>query len=108
MRKADNSLGVKQEIVLIEKDASDVKISESLENQPPDSPPKSRWERFASFVCSLTMKQALSNVAKVLWNYGRFMGPGAIISVAYTNPDNFQTALSSGAEFSSFIYDTFI
>jgi hypothetical protein len=42
MRKADNSLGVKQEIVLIEKDASDVKIGEPLENQPPDSPPKSR------------------------------------------------------------------
>jgi hypothetical protein len=97
--KADDSLGVKQEIVLIEKDASDVKISEPLENPPPNSPPKSRRERYVSFVRSLTMKKTLSNTAKVFWNYGRFMGPGAIISVAYIDPDNFQTALSSGAEF---------
>lgn len=29
----------------------------------------------------------------------RFLGPGAIISVAYVDPDNYQTAISSGASF---------
>lgn len=28
-----------------------------------------------------------------------FLGPGAIISVAYVDPDNYQTAISSGASF---------
>lgn len=28
-----------------------------------------------------------------------FLGPGAVISVAYVDPDNYQTAVSSGASF---------
>jgi hypothetical protein len=28
-----------------------------------------------------------------------FLGPGAIVSVAYIDPDNYQTAISSGASF---------
>jgi metal iron transporter len=35
----------------------------------------------------------------VLVKFGKFTGPGAIISVAYVDPDNFQTAVSSGVEF---------
>jgi metal iron transporter len=31
--------------------------------------------------------------------FGKFMGPGTIISVAYIDPDNYQTAVSAGAEF---------
>lgn len=40
---------------------------------------------------------------KRFWNslltFGKFLGPGTIISVAYVDPDNFQTALTSGAQF---------
>jgi metal iron transporter len=36
---------------------------------------------------------------EVLWKFGKFTGPGAIISVAYIDPDNYQTAVSAGAEF---------
>ncbi|KAH8786113.1 NRAMP family [Hyaloscypha finlandica] len=31
--------------------------------------------------------------------FGKFVGPGTIITVAYIDPDNFQTAASSGAQF---------
>lgn len=31
--------------------------------------------------------------------FGHFVGPGALISVAYIDPDNFQTAISAGARF---------
>jgi hypothetical protein len=34
-----------------------------------------------------------------LWGFFKFLGPGAIISVAYVDPDNYQTAISSGASF---------
>ncbi len=35
----------------------------------------------------------------VLLKFARFTGPGALISVAYVDPDNFQTALDAGAQF---------
>lgn len=33
------------------------------------------------------------------WKFVGFLGPGAVISVAYVDPDNYQTAISSGASF---------
>ncbi|KAK0635087.1 natural resistance-associated macrophage protein-domain-containing protein [Bombardia bombarda] len=33
------------------------------------------------------------------WKFFKFLGPGAIISVAYVDPDNYQTAISSGGSF---------
>jgi hypothetical protein len=44
-------------------------------------------------------KWTFTSLGAVLWKFGRFMGPGTIISVAYIDPDNFQTAVSSGAQF---------
>lgn len=44
-------------------------------------------------------KQSFVSFGAVVWKFGRFMGPGTIISVAYIDPDNFQTAVSSGAQF---------
>jgi hypothetical protein len=35
----------------------------------------------------------------VAWKLAKFYGPGAIISVAYIDPDNYQTAIAAGAEF---------
>lgn len=37
--------------------------------------------------------------AAVMVKFGKFVGPGTIITVAYIDPDNFQTAASSGAQF---------
>jgi hypothetical protein len=34
-----------------------------------------------------------SELWRVLWKLARFMGPGAVVSVAYIDPDNYQTAL---------------
>jgi hypothetical protein len=41
----------------------------------------------------------LQNLGNVIIKFVKFMGPGAIISVAYIDPDNFQTAISAGAQF---------
>jgi len=38
----------------------------------------------------------LPRVARKLFS---FLGPGAVISVAYVDPDNYQTAISAGASF---------
>jgi hypothetical protein len=44
----------------------------------------------------------LPNIGKsgsIAWKLAKFYGPGAIISVAYIDPDNYQTAIAAGAEF---------
>ncbi|CAD6442065.1 1eda123d-e63a-4fd1-8a5f-5a04cbdb2bec [Sclerotinia trifoliorum] len=38
-------------------------------------------------------------VAGLLWKFAKFTGPGAIISVAYIDPDNYQSDLTAGAKF---------
>ena len=40
-----------------------------------------------------------SSIASKIWKFFKFLGPGAVISVAYVDPDNYQTAISAGAEF---------
>jgi hypothetical protein len=41
----------------------------------------------------------LQRCGAVLLKFARFTGPGTLISVAYVDPDNFQTALDAGAQF---------
>ena len=41
----------------------------------------------------------VSEVSRLIWKFAGFMGPGAIISVAYIDPDNYQSALQSGEDF---------
>jgi metal iron transporter len=43
--------------------------------------------------------RSFHNSRHVLLKFLKFMGPGAVISVAYIDPDNFQTAISAGAQF---------
>jgi len=40
-----------------------------------------------------------ASVWSKIWTFFRFLGPGAVISVAYVDPDNYQTAIASGSEF---------
>jgi hypothetical protein len=61
--------------------------------------PLSRRQRFAHFTRNLFTRESALKTADVLWKFGRFTGPGALISVAYIDPDNYQTAVSAGAEF---------
>lgn len=58
---------------------------------------QSPWQRPFSPRDSLAMHR-IRKACAVMVKFGRFMGPGAIISVAYIDPDNFQTAVTSGAE----------
>ncbi|MCJ1286778.1 hypothetical protein MMC26_006124 [Xylographa opegraphella] len=46
-----------------------------------------------------TYKNAFQQGQAVVWKFGKFIGPGALISVAYIDPDNYQTAISAGAIF---------
>lgn len=41
----------------------------------------------------------LGRTGSVMWKLAKFYGPGAIVSVAYIDPDNYQTAIAAGAEF---------
>ncbi|TGO50418.1 hypothetical protein BCON_0184g00230 [Botryotinia convoluta] len=41
----------------------------------------------------------VKQVAKSLWKFAKFTCPGAIISVAYIDPDNYQSDLTAGALF---------
>jgi hypothetical protein len=41
----------------------------------------------------------LQQAGAVLTKFAKFVGPGTIISVAYIDPDNFQTDVSSGVSF---------
>lgn len=40
-----------------------------------------------------------TSIGSKIWKFFKFLGPGAVISVAYVDPDNYQTAISAGAEF---------
>jgi metal iron transporter len=51
-----------------------------------------------SFRDAFSMQHA-REAAAVMVKFGKFVGPGTIITVAYIDPDNFQTAVSSGAQF---------
>jgi metal iron transporter len=96
MSDINNSPGERQDNVWSEKKGGvDVEVLESQEN----SPPKTSRERFAHLVNSTFTKKTLSDTGGVLWKFARFAGPGAIISVAYVDPDNLQTNVTSGAQF---------
>jgi hypothetical protein len=61
-----------------------------------------RRNRPLEYVRSFRDAFSMHNVreaAAVLVKFGKFVGPGTIITVAYIDPDNFQTAVSSGAQF---------
>lgn len=55
-------------------------------------------EYVRSFRDAFTVQNA-REAAAVMVKFGKFVGPGTIITVAYIDPDNFQTAVSSGAQF---------
>jgi hypothetical protein len=67
--------------------------------QLPESRPKSRRKNYARSMRDFFSMGTILQVGAVLVKFGQFTGPGTIISVAYVDPDNFQTAISSGADF---------
>lgn len=61
--------------------------------------PKSRRLNYARSLRDFFSVRTILQCGAVLVKFGKFTGPGTIISVAYVDPDNFQTAITSGAEF---------
>jgi hypothetical protein len=78
----------------VDKATTHVEISELVEGLP-----KSRWKNYARSAREVFSVKTVLQSSAVLLKLARFFGPGSIISVGYIDPDNFQTALSSGAEF---------
>ncbi|MCJ1412793.1 hypothetical protein MMC19_006892 [Ptychographa xylographoides] len=58
-----------------------------------------RLQSTRSYLRSQTYKDSYWQGWAALIKLGKFMGPGALISVAYIDPDNYQTAISAGAMF---------
>jgi metal iron transporter len=76
----------------VEKTGVEVQVLDSVRRTETNSTFK---QRFAS----LWTKKSMYETGAVLWKFARFMGPGAVITVAYVDPDNLQSNLTSGAEF---------
>jgi metal iron transporter len=70
---------------------------EVVESQQPLQ--RSTRERVARFTNSIFTKKTFNDTGSVLWKFARFAGPGAVISVAYVDPDNLQSNVTAGAEF---------
>lgn len=47
----------------------------------------------------MTIAQARQNILSALKKYSSFIGPGVMVSVAYMDPGNYSTAVSSGADY---------
>lgn len=87
----------KKDLKSSEKDGA--AVVEVIESAKSNGPQKSARERITNFIHSLFTKSTLTTTTAILWKLARFSGPGAIISVAYVDPDNLQTNLTSGAQF---------
>ena len=86
------------------KEKSGVRFDEKAEDtdlivEVQEAPARRRpWEYIRSIRDAFTVHNA-REAAAVMVKFGKFVGPGTIITVAYIDPDNFQTAVSSGAQF---------
>ena len=85
----DVALGEKDEKMSV-----DVAVVESQQ-----TPHRSPRERFARFTNSIFTRKTFNDTGSVLWKFARFAGPGAVISVAYVDPDNLQSNVTAGAQF---------
>ena len=65
-----------------------------------EDPPRRKTAReYVTSIPEAFSKQKMHHYMMVMVRFAKFMGPGTIISVAYIDPDNYQTAVSAGAEF---------
>jgi metal iron transporter len=84
---------VHQDVSIDVKKVSNVKVLETV-----DSPMESIISTHEQYA-QQTVGTRLQKWRAVLVKFARFTGPGTLISVAYVDPDNFQTALDAGAQF---------
>jgi metal iron transporter len=84
--------------VKFDEKAQDIEVVEIQTSSRRKLPSEYLQSGFQSFRDAFT-KQKFLHYAAVMVKFGKFMGPGTIISVAYIDPDNYQTAVSAGAEF---------
>jgi metal iron transporter len=64
-----------------------------------DSGKRNRPLEYVRALQDVFTRRNAREAAAVMVKFGKFVGPGTIITVAYIDPDNFQTAVSSGAQF---------
>lgn len=83
-----------EEATMPEKDAPQVLVSEVA-----NVVPRTRVQHFVQGFRKIFSIQGMQQNGAVLIKLAKFTGPGTLISVAYVDPDNFQTALDAGAQF---------
>lgn len=86
----DDKLGVRFDEKNVSRDAV-VELQDSPRRISPAAYLRSARDAFS--------KEKFKQYGTVLVRFGKFTGPGAIIAVAYIDPDNYQTDVSAGAEF---------
>ena len=91
--ESDEKNGMDEKKSGVDIDVEVVNSQEAMASQ------KSKRERVVLFSKSVFTKETLNSISGVVWKFARFAGPGAIISVAYVDPDNLQSNITSGAEF---------
>ena len=64
-----------------------------------DSGKRNRPLEYVRALQDVFTRRNAREAAAVMVKFGKFVGPGTIITVAYIDPDNVQTAVSSGAQF---------
>jgi hypothetical protein len=74
-------------------------VTVTTTSYPSESVPRYRNKTYARSMKDFFSWGTILQFGAVLIKFGQFMGPGSIISVAYIDPDNFQTAITSGANF---------
>ncbi|TVY31808.1 Manganese transporter [Lachnellula subtilissima] len=92
-RTPSQDLPEKNHNTVFEQKANDVNVSIEAHSLPA----RSHLASFTSSFKNSFAKHEVLQLATTFVKFAKFMGPGAIISVAYIDPDNYQTAISSGA-----------
>ncbi len=90
-----------------EEEKSEIRFNGKVEYQDvfieiEDGPGRPRRKTPSDYIHSAKeafTREKIRHYGTVMFRFGKFMGPGTIISVAYIDPDNYQTAVSAGAGF---------
>ncbi len=85
--------------VVNEKGSSGKDVLEIQVSPTSDAVPRTRLQSLTHSLRYFFSAKGMQHSGAVLLKLAKFTGPGTLISVAYVDPDNFQTALDAGAQF---------
>lgn len=72
------------------------KLPTDQKTKTPTVSPTSRW-RLRSPPKSASLCKSFHTASQMFWKYGKFIGPGFMVAVAYIDPGNYSTDVAAGA-----------